>query len=139
LRILDKFPQKKGTLAQLKQLELPPEIKTLDWARLYPEYLVIDKKTVQIRPRVRIPKKWMVEPPAGAPREDPGEAGKHFFDEFVEARQKDNSKKTAEKTKEFFDKELAGRKRFQKWVETRQKANSEKAAQRTKSFFKRGG
>jgi hypothetical protein len=72
LRILDKLPQKKGSLAQLQPLELPPEIKTLDWARLYPEYLIVDKRTVQIRPKVKIPQKWMEEeaPPPPPPTED---------------------------------------------------------------------
>jgi hypothetical protein len=70
LRILDKLPLKKGSLAQLQPLDLPPEIKTLDWARLYPDFLIVDKRTVQIRPNVRIPRKWMEEPPPPPPPEE---------------------------------------------------------------------
>jgi hypothetical protein len=70
LRILDKLPLRKGSISQIQAIDLPPEIKTLDWARLYPEFLIVDKRTVQIRPHARIPKKWMNEE---APAEEPDE------------------------------------------------------------------
>jgi hypothetical protein len=62
IRILSKFPHKKGSVGQLKALmTLPEEIKMIEFVRLYPRYLIVSGYTVQIRPNVRIPASWKRE------------------------------------------------------------------------------